>query len=538
MKVRAHRVWLAAGLAAALPVAAPWVPLGTALAQTAISPNLGPWPTTTRPDRPRSQTAAALAGDPLPVARFRRADPDDGDEQPAPASESDEAREPVEPQDGLLDPVEPQPVLDGLDPNAIDMRSEEERQAFVPAEPPAGYDPRSFSIEPDPATDRRPERLARIDPYDATGVKLGSFILYPEAEIGAGGFNNLLRAAQDRRDEIALEVRPGVRAVSTWGVHAIELGARGLASFHSELPSEDDRAWTIEGRGRLDITRRTNIEASLSHDVAQETRGTINSRSGFGGRPDVTTDRLGAALNHRFNRLRLQLRGAVTERDHAPDPGLAISNDDRDATLQEAAIRASWDFKPELSVFGEGGRDERDYRSASRGDGLRRDSSGERYRAGVSFGNTGQVLRGEVSVGSLTQRFEDERLREISGVVVDANVAWRMSPHSSLLISARTDVGESTVAGSGGALVRSVGGEVRHAFRRHLVGAAGIRLTRADYAGIDLVEQDVTTTAGLEYFMSREATLFGRFAHVDYTTSAPASDYTADEVRLGLRVRR
>jgi hypothetical protein len=108
------------------------------------------------------------------------------------------------------------------------------------------------------------------------------------------------------------------------------------------------------------------------------------------------------AFNHRFNRLRVQLRGAVAERDYSPEvesDGTLLSNDDRDNRQHEVAVRATWEFKPAFSVFGEVGTDGRDYRLASFSDGLQRDSSGERYRAGVSFGNTGEIIRGEAAVG-------------------------------------------------------------------------------------------------------------------------------------------
>ena len=540
MKLRVFEAWLIAGLASAS------LPMGSAaLAQVAAGPTIGPWPTTTmRPPLPPKPVEAAPASQaPAPVAPIRRAEPEESEPQSAMITppEPEHQIEPAAPQDGVLEPQEPQPVVDGLDPNVVDSREPEDAQAFAPREPAAGYDPSQFTIEPDPILDARPAIFARLDPYAPTGIRVGTFTLYPEAEVNGAAFTNLLRSSAPRRGDAALEVRPAVRLISNWGVHALEAGARGLASFHDALPSEDDRAWAVDARARLDITRRTNVEAAFAHEVSQETRGTINARANLGGRTDVAIDRAAAALNHRFNRLSLQLRGAIVERDFgaAEDAGtVTLANRDRDQTQHELALRASWSFKPQLALFGEIAGDERRFGAPSASDNIRRDSSGERYRAGISFGEASQIVRGEVAIGALRQRFDDGRLPEISGVIVDANVAWRITGLTSLLVTARSDIGESTVAGSGGAIVRSAGAEVRHAFRRNLVGSAGVRLTRADYAGLDLVEQDMTTSAGLEYFLSREVTLFGRYAHIDFNTTSPGSDYTADEVRVGVRLRR
>jgi hypothetical protein len=65
-----------------------------------------------------------------------------------------------------------------------------------------------------------------------------------------------------------------------------------------------------------------------------------------------------------------------------------------------------------------------------------------------------------------------------------------------------------------------------------------VRVSRAKYAGLDLVEQDITTSLGIDYYLSREMSLFGRYAHIDYSSSTPDTDYTANEVRIGVRVRR
>lgn len=536
-----HKGWLLAGLAMAV------LPLGAmAQAQQApAGPSLGAWPTTTAPADPRPPRLAqppSRAADNAPVAPIRRADPDAS--EPAATESSDaEPREVQPPQDGVLEPTEAPAQLDGLDPSTVDARPSEDVEPFTaadPAEPPAGYDPSQFTIEPEPILDPRPQRLTRLDPYVPVGIRVGSFILYPETEIAGNGYSNVFRSSSDPKSDVALDVRPALRAVSTWGVHGLELGARGAASFHNDFPSEDDRAWAVDARGRLDVTRRTKIETVLSREVAQEARGTVNARSGPGDRSDITTDRAEIAASHRFNRLTVQLRGGIIERDYTGTTGVGgaiISNDDRDVTQREAAVRASWEFKPTLSAFAEVGGDDRSYRAATLSDNLKRDSSGERYRAGISFGNTSQVIRGEVSIGTARQHFESG-LPDVSGVVVDANVGWRITGLTSLLLTARSDVGESTLAGSGGALVRSGGAELRHAFRRNLVGSAGLRLTRADYAGVDLVERDVTAYLGVEHYLSREVTLFGRYQHIDFESTNIAGNYNADEVRIGVRVRR
>lgn len=539
---RLHMACLTGGMAAAMAIGSGLAP-SLAVAQTSSQgPGINARPSSVAPAGRSQISQPAPAAEPAPslAAPIRRAD-DENQDSTAENVDPAAPRLPIPPVDGVLEPPDQPAIVDGLDPATVDTRPQEDVQAFEPVEPHAGYDPAAFAIELDPILDRRPAQLFRFEPYDPVGIRMGTFIVYPEIETAGAAFSNQFHSSANVRPDTALELRPAIRAVSNWRVHALEFNAHGLASFHNQFPDEDDRAYTLEAKGRLDITRRTNIETSLSRDITQESRGSVNAATSGGDRTEIATERAGVTLNHRFNRLAVQLRGAIAERDYAPTTDAAggfVSNDERDVTQRETALRATWSFKPELAAFAEIGLDDRTYGAASRSDGMRRDSTGERYRTGMAFGNTGRVLRGEVSVGAASQRFDDGRLPSINGVIVDANLGWRLSGLTSLLFSARSDIGESTVAGSGGSITRSAGVEVRHAFRRHLLGTAGLRLTRSDFEGVDLVEQDVTATAGLEYYASREVTLFTRYSHIDFETTNVAGNYNADEVRIGVRVRR
>ncbi len=423
----------------------------------------------------------------------------------------------------------------------IDTRPPEDFAPFeaprVEAELPASEGP---SIELEPILDRRPARLARFEPFDAAGIRAGSFIIFPEAEISADALGNLYRTGSNVRRDVQLDIRPQVRAVSNWRRHALEFRATGLSTFHARTSGEDERGGTLEMRGRIDVTRRTNLEVLAGIDRAQEPRGSINAANRTGDRTEFETRRTGLTLNHRFNRLSIQLRGTVTDVDYSgvtTETGTFASNDERDQRTREIAARAQWEFKPTFAIFAETAHNWRSY-GGTPADGINRESEGDRIRAGLSFGNTGNRVRGEISVGHGSQRFADDRLPAIRGIIVDSNLGWRVTSLTSLLLTARTNIGESTLVGSGGSLSRTAGVEVRHAFRRHLIGTAGVSITHNDYEGVELSERETTALLGLDYYLNREVTLFGRYQHIDLDSTAAGRDYAADELRLGVRVRR
>lgn len=449
----------------------------------------------------------------------------------------DAVREPSQPRDGIAGVGEPEAIQDGAASPSIDTRRPEDFAAFE--SPPAGFDPLLFQVEEtEPIRDRRTRRLFAFEPYDPVGITIGSFVLFPEVELGLDAFSNVLRSPAARSDT-AVVARPTARLVSNWRAHALELGAAGTLSSYSEFDSENEEGYRVEARGRIDVTRRTNLQALISREVAQESRSAIDAASA-GDRADITTDRAALTLQHRFNRLSLQLRGSVTDQQYGDvvSGGLVASNGDRDVTITEQAARATWELKPTLSVFSEVAVNQRAYERAAASDGIRRDSTGERYRAGLSFGSTGRIVRGEISLGYGVQHPDDARLADIGGILIDSSIALRISELSSLLFTARSDVTETTTAGAGGVLTHELGIEARHAFRRQLIGSAGIAYTLQDFSGVDIDETEWRATVGVEYYLTREAVLFGRYAHADFSSSQPSSDYTSDELRLGVRLRR
>lgn len=415
-----------------------------------------------------------------------------------------------------------------------DYRPREDRDVFN--EPPAGHDPLLFQIEDiEPlTTDRRPARLARIEPYDPVGIRLGTFVLFPETEILARTTDNIFSEPDGRSDE-ALELSGTARLVSNWSAHAIELRGSIDSSHYNEFPSEDTKTSSVELRGRLDATRRTNLQGLLRRDYGQESRTGVDANR-TSDRADIVTETATLALNHRFNRLSLQLRGSVSDTDYSETQ--RDTNRDRDNRETEQAIRAAWRFKPTLSAFTEVTLTQTETGAPSSNDGISRSADDRRVRAGLDFGSTGQILRGEISIGYGHQSPDDARLSDTHAFLFDANVAWRPSELTTLLLTGSTQLGTSTNELTSGVVTRSVGLEVRHAFRRYLVASAGITYIDYDYRTSTLDENAISTRLEAEYFASRGLIFTAGYEHTAFDTSVTGQDYTTNAVWAGVRLRK
>jgi hypothetical protein len=105
-------------------------------------------------------------------------------------------------------------------------------------------------------------------------------------------------------------------------------------------------------------------------------------------------------------------------------------------------------------------------------------------------------------------------------------------------LTARTDLNDSTTIGQTGSLSRNFGLEARQAFRRNLIGIAGLRRTVTSYRGVDLSETETSGDLGVEYHLDRSAMLFARYTHTAFDSSAANADFNVDAVRVGLRLRQ
>ena len=440
--------------------------------------------------------------------------------------------------DGIVDVPEPEAPVDGTDPTVVDTREPEDVALFE--NPAAAPDPLLFQIEDlDPIRDNRTvRRLATLEPYDPVGIRIGSFVFFPETEISGSYYSNVFRSPKPVADW-ALDTIASGRLVSNWDRHALEFRYVGDLSYFADYSSENDKGYLLEARGRLDFTRRTNLQALISEEYAQESRSALDASS-VGPRTDVTTDRAESTFNHRFNRLSLQFRGSLADYRYgdASFNGAPIINSDRNYTQTEETTRVSWEFKPTLSAFTEVAVNQRGYDMAAPSDNIKRSSDGERYRVGLSFGNTGKILRGEVSLGYGVQRPDDSRLHSVDGLLVDANATWRVTELTSLLFNARTDVSETTTADVGGAFYRYLGVEARHAFLSYLIGSVGLSFATQNSQDGVIDEHEIRATAGVEYYLSRETMLFAKYAYSTLDAVGVDSDYNSSEVHFGMKLRQ
>lgn len=394
-----------------------------------------------------------------------------------------------------------------------------------------------------------PPKRHDLDPYVPIGFKLGSFLLFTEAEIGTILTDNVL-AKFDTHSDAAFEFAPNVRLESNWGRHFFSAEFDADRSWYKDFPIEDDRDYQALLRGRLDVTRRTHLELELGKSQTQEGRDSISLTDILGAQTNVIEEHLTASARpylqpadheaHRHGCL-LQLR-----RDHRS----CVRRPRSDLYRRAHPVRgreglpgagadpqSTYEFQPEVAAFVEGSINERAYREPINEAGLRRDSEGFTVLTGLNFRLTGK-LTGEVSVGWGEQQSIDRLFGPIEGFLVNADIIWQPTPMTKVEFIARSEVDETSLVDSLGAVDRFYELSLQHAFWRYLVLGTYVSYEIADYADNPLVDERLKEGLTAEYYFNPYMSAYAGYEHTDFFSTEAANEFIENEVRLGMRIRR
>ncbi|MBL8588364.1 MAG: outer membrane beta-barrel protein [Methylobacteriaceae bacterium] len=384
------------------------------------------------------------------------------------------------------------------------------------------------------------------NPYAPVGVDVGGLRLRPFVEAEGGYDDNPNRASGRKQGSSLARLGAGLEAASDWARHEFKANLRGGYTRYFKVDDADRPDLAATASLRLDATRDTQLlfDAKANLDTQRPGSPEITSLGTRGatleGRPLVANYGAGVGVTQRFNRLSATLRGAIDRTDYADgdlSDGSKLALGGQSYTTYGLRARLAYEATPGVRPFVEASVDQRRHDERLDQAGFARDSKGATLKAGTSFEIT-RTLTGEASIGHATRRYDDRRLPDLRGAVVDAALVWTATPLTTITLKASTDLAETNIANASGAIARKASIELSHALLRNLTLTGALALAETDYRGVDLRERSLAATLRADYALTRSIVVRGSFTHERLKSSAVNSDYTANAFLLGLRLQR
>ena len=399
-------------------------------------------------------------------------------------------------------------------------------------------------VELGPIRKLPPKRKAHSepeDPYAPLGVQTGAFTLFPAIEL-IGGYDTNPAHAPGGGGASLYSVAPELQMRSNWSRHELKADLRGSYTGYSPEATPTLSRPNFNGKvdGRVDVTRDTRIDLATRLLVATDNPGSPNLQPGLAKLPVFTTFGGSGGVTHQFNRFELGIKGDVERtvyQNSTRTDGSTASNADRQYNQYTGTLRGGYEMTPGVKPYVEVRADTRVHDLNADISKYQRDSKGLTGTIGTTFELTRQ-LTGDVGVGYTRRNYEDPRLEQIKGLIVNGSLIWTASALTTAKLSAASSVGESTVPGVSGQLSRDIGLQVDHSFRRWLIGTIKIGFGLDDYVGMDREDKRYSAGVGLTYKLNRSVQIKGEFQQNWLHSNVAGTDYTSSVFLLGIRFQR
>ncbi|PWJ93990.1 hypothetical protein C8D77_101672 [Mesorhizobium loti] len=377
------------------------------------------------------------------------------------------------------------------------------------------------------------------DPFAATGVKWGSFVIRPTIEQGLTATSNG-DSSSAGKSALLSETALRFSAASDWRENSATIDGYGLfRETVSGYPVHNEQG-RIEGQLNVDLDNELRAIAKLGYEAVPESASAPDAIAGVSKQPLRQTVDGSLAVEKHVGKMQYTLTGAVSHDfygDAKLSNGTSLSQKDQDSTLYTATLRTGYEISPAITPFTEIEVGRRAYDQRIDNEGFERSSTRLGARAGLAL-DMGEKLSGEFSAGWLREAIDDKNLEAISGATVNADLKWSPERGTTIGLTGKTTVEPTTTANESGDILYSGRLTGERLIRANLTGNAALGLDWRDYIGIDGHDMTLSAEAGLTWWLNRYAGLTTRVRTEKLTSNLPGRDYTANSIFLGVKVQR
>ena len=371
--------------------------------------------------------------------------------------------------------------------------------------------------------------------YDAAGIRLGGFMLFPDLAVQEAYNSNIYATENNARGDYITTVTPGLDLRSNWNTHALRLHADTTLARYADNQSENYTDYTLLTDGRLDVLHDLRLYGGVSYARRHEARSSPDNQGGTEPTEySVTT--ANAAIEKAFNRIALRLDGKGERyvfSDVPSSSGGTLDESGRDRNQGELALRTSYELAPLRTFYVQGSVNARNYDHSRDASGYARSSNGYSLVVGSEYDLSG-ITSIDIFAGWREQDYDDARLKTMSGWTAGAKLTWNVTRLTTVSAGLTRDIEETTLSGASGYFATRSELRADHELLRNLLLNARLGYEQDSFDGIGRDDDYYSAGLGAKYLISRNFALSGGYAYRTRDSSAANSDFVENVVFLRL----
>ena len=371
--------------------------------------------------------------------------------------------------------------------------------------------------------------------YDALGVHVGSFTMYPRISL-TGTYDDNIFGLPAKTSGFIVTAAPSADFASNWSRNSLNFNLRYEYDRYVNHSSESSSEYALTSTGRLDIDHAS--AATFRFDVAQLTESRTSPDSFAGLQEPVKYDTLttGVSLYREFDRIRIdgELSNSFYSFYNSPLlNGLTFNESSRDENSTYERIRASYATSPELAFFVQVTPNQSHFLHAPTDGFSNFDSSGYSLTAGVN-GQITHLITGDVGLGYYSQSYDDKRTGTVSGIAYNADL--RYFPTQLITVTGRAShsIAASGIPGTPASDLDSLYVRADYELRRYIIISPDVSYARYAYPGTDRIDNRYGAGVSATYLVNRTIGVTGSYSFLRQDSNGGFGGISFDDNRLSV----
>jgi hypothetical protein len=392
-----------------------------------------------------------------------------------------------------------------------------------------------------------------LDPeYQAKGIPLGVFRLFPTLNVSANYDDNVFRQPGNQQSDFFFVETPSLLLDYETSDAHVDLYADGTFDQYTKLTTVDVPQYDFGTKGSYLVSRELQVSGNISFSQLAESLSSADTIASQDQPNLYTLFDVSGQAQYKPNRLGFTFGGSRDAYHYFDTPlfgGGSLYNGDRSNTVVKGFGQGSYDFSPGYSGYVKATYNNDTFEQFFDRSGYHRDSHGYQVDAGVNL-LLGNLVQGTAYIGYIDQMYDHQQqaglvpLKDISGLDFGADLTWYPTELLTVKLTASRQIVNTTFAGASGGDDRNVNLSATYEVTRQMFLTGSFGYDDTEYPGAGTVatptleETTPTFGVGVKYIISHYAQVQLNY---NYSTrsSTPLSGLAFNDnlVSLGLNLQ-